>query len=253
MIRRLLIHSFLLLTTIGAVASPVPRYGYKIEDVMPHNISAYTQGFFFHEGHFYESTGQYGSSMIAKVDMVTGKVLQSNALERKYFGEGACIHNGFIYQITWTERTCFVYDAKTFQLLGTRRYNREGWGLTTNGKELIMSDGSSTLYFLDPETLLDKSSVKVTLDGREVNYLNELEYIDGEVWANIYTSEEIVRIDPATGKVTGVIDLKGILPVSLRRRDTDVLNGIAYDPGTKSIWITGKNWPRVYKIAIEKH
>ena len=116
-----------------------------------------------------------------------------------------------------------------------------------------MSDGSSTLYFLDPETLLDKSSVKVTLDGREVNYLNELEYIDGEVWANIYTSEEIVRIDPATGKVTGVIELKGILPVSLRRRVTDVLNGSAYDPGTKSIWITGKNWPRVYKIAIEKH
>ncbi|HPJ83093.1 MAG: glutaminyl-peptide cyclotransferase [Bacteroidales bacterium] len=250
MIRQFLIKTLLVSATFAATASAVSRYSYKIEDVMPHNISAYTQGFFYHEGFFYESTGQYGSSTIAKLDMTTGKVLRSQALERSYFGEGACIHNGLIYQLTWTQKTCFVYDADTFKLLGTRRYNREGWGLTTNGKELIMSDGSSTLYIMDPETLLDKRSVKVTLNGKEVNYLNELEYIEGEVWANLYMSDEIVRIDPATGKVTGVIDLKGILPMSLRKPTTDVLNGIAYDPQTKSIWITGKYWPRVYKISL---
>jgi glutaminyl-peptide cyclotransferase len=250
MIRQFLIKTLLFTATFAATASAVSRYSYKIEDVTPHIISAYTQGFFYHEGFFYESTGQYGSSMIAKVDMTTGKILKSQALQRSYFGEGACIHNGLIYQLTWTQNTCFVYDAQTFNLLGTRRYNREGWGLTTDGKDLIMSDGTSTLYIMDPETLLDKRSVKVTLSGKEVGYLNELEYIEGEVWANIYMSDEIVRIDPTTGKVTGVIDLKGILPVSLRKPTTDVLNGIAYDPQTKSIWITGKYWPRVYKISL---
>lgn len=250
MIRQFLIKTLLFTATFAATASDVSRYSYKIEDVTPHIISAYTQGFFYHEGFFYESTGQYGSSMIAKVDMTTGKILKSQALQRSYFGEGACIHNGLIYQLTWTQNTCFVYDAQTFNLLGTRRYNREGWGLTTDGKDLIMSDGTSTLYIMDPETLLDKRSVKVTLSGKEVGYLNELEYIEGEVWANIYMSDEIVRIDPTTGKVTGVIDLKGILPVSLRKPTTDVLNGIAYDPQTKSIWITGKYWPRVYKISL---
>jgi len=250
MIRQYLIKTLLFMATFAATASAVSRYSYKIEDITPHNISAYTQGFFYHEGYFYESTGQYGNSMIAKVDITTGKVLRSHALERSFFGEGACIHNGLIYQLTWTQKTCFIYDAQSFNLLGTRRYNREGWGLTTDGKNLIMSDGSSTLYFMDPETLLDKRTVTVTLNGKEVSYLNELEYIEGEVWGNLYMSDEIVRIDPATGKVTGVIDLKGILPVSLRKPTTDVLNGIAYDPQTKSIWITGKYWPRVYKISI---
>ncbi len=245
------IRILLVLTLAAGTASSVPRYGYTIEDVLPHNISSYTQGFFYHDGSFYESTGQYGRSMIAKVDVSTGRVLQSHALERRYFGEGACILNGLIYQLTWTERTCFIYDASTFTLLGTRRYNREGWGLTTDGKDLIMSDGTSTLFYLDPDTLTDKKSVHVTQDGKAVSNLNELEYIEGEIWANIYLSDQVVRIDPVTGKVTGVIDLKGILPVSLRKPTTDVLNGIAYDPKTKSIWITGKYWPRVYKISLK--
>ncbi|MFA6340047.1 MAG: glutaminyl-peptide cyclotransferase [Bacteroidales bacterium] len=245
------IRILLVLTFAAGTASSVPRYGYTIEDVLPHNISSYTQGFFYHDGSFYESTGQYGRSMIAKVDVSTGRVLQSHALERRYFGEGACILNGLIYQLTWTERTCFIYDASTFTLLGTRRYNREGWGLTTDGKDLIMSDGTSTLFYLDPDTLTDKKSVHVTQDGKAVSNLNELEYIEGEIWANIYLSDQVVRIDPVTGKVTGVIDLKGILPVSLRKHTTDVLNGIAYDPKTKSIWITGKYWPRVYKISLK--
>ena len=245
------IRILLVLTFAAGTASSVPRYGYTIEDVFPHNISSYTHGFFYHDGSFYESTGQYGRSMIAKVDVSTGRVLQSHALERRYFGEGACILNGLIYQLTWTVRTCFIYDASTFTLLGTRRYNREGWGLTTDGKDLIMSDGTSTLFYLDPDTLTDKKSVHVTQDGKAVSNLNELEYIEGEIWANIYLSDQVVRIDPVTGKVTGVIDLKGILPVSLRKPTTDVLNGIAYDPKTKSIWITGKYWPRVYKISLK--
>lgn len=249
--QKVYIKILLLAALFAGTASVIPRYGYKIEDVLPHNISAYTQGFFYYDGHFYESTGQYGQSMIAQVEVATGRVLRSHALDSRYFGEGACILNGMIYQLTWTEKTCFIYDAETFRLLGTRRYNREGWGLTTDGKELIMSDGSSVLYFLDPETLLDKRSVNVTMEGNRVDYLNELEYIEGEIWANIYMSDQIVRIDPGTGKVTGVIDLKGLLPASLRGPATDVLNWIAYDPQTKSIWITGKYWPRVYKISLK--
>lgn len=243
----------LLLSVIvtGTASTTVTRYGYRIEEVLPHNISAYTQGFFYHNGYFYESTGQYGSSMIAQVDVKSGRVLKSHALDRNYFGEGACMLNGIIYQLTWTEKTCFIYDAETFNLLGTRRYNRQGWGLTTDGKDLIMSDGSATLYYLDPNTMMDKHSVKVTLEGREVENLNELEYIEGEIWANIYLSDEIVRIDPSSGKVTGVINLRGILPASLRKPSTDVLNGIAYDPQTKSIWITGKYWPRIYKVSLK--
>lgn len=144
-----------------------------------------------------------------------------------------------------------MYDAATLNLLGTQRYNREGWGLTTNGTDLIMSDGTSTLYFLDPDTLLDRRSLPVTKNGKPVDNLNELEYIDGSVWANIYLSNEIVIINPTTGHVTGTVDLSGILPITLRTRTTDVLNGIAYDPETKSIWITGKYWPRVYKISLQ--
>ena len=228
----------------------VKQYRYKIEEVLPHNTGSYTQGLFFHEGHFYESTGQYGSSILAKVDIPSGRILSSHALDRTYFGEGACLLNGLIYQLTWTERTCFIYDVSTLKLLGTRRYNREGWGLTTNGTDLIMSDGTSTLYFLDPNTLQDRRSVRVTKNGKPVENLNELEYIAGEIWANIYLSDDIVIINPATGQVTGVVDLKGILPATLRTRSTDVLNGIAYDSQTKSIWITGKYWPRVYKISL---
>ncbi len=252
MIKNLHIKILLLSAIVfGSASSAVPRYGYRIEEVLPHNISAYTQGFFYHNGFFYESTGQYGSSMIAQVEVNTGRVLKSHALDRNYFGEGACLLNGLIYQLTWTEGTCFIYDAETFSLMGTRRYNRQGWGLTTDGTDLIMSDGSSTLYYLDPNSLMDKRTVKVTLEGREVENLNELEYIDGEIWANIYLSDEIIRIDPAAGRVTGVINLKGILPASLRKPSTDVLNGIAYDARTKSIWITGKYWPRIYKISLK--
>ncbi|MFY9115502.1 MAG: glutaminyl-peptide cyclotransferase [Bacteroidales bacterium] len=237
-------------TTQSGQNKPVKEYKYKIEEVLPHNIGSYTQGFFYHNGYFYESTGQYGSSMMAKTDIPTGRILQSHALDRTYFGEGACVHNGLIYQLTWTEKTCFIYELSTLKLIATLRYNREGWGLTSNGTELIMSDGTSTLYFLDPDTFVDKRTLKVTRNGKPLANLNELEYINGKIWANIYTSDEIVLIDPQTGHVTGAINLKGILPVTLRTRTTDVLNGIAYDKETNSIWITGKYWPRVYRITI---
>lgn len=251
---RILTATVILLACLSADTPAVAvtrKYSYKVAEVLPHNITSYTQGFFFHNGYFYESTGQYGRSLLAKVDPATGRINKSHSLDKRYFGEGACLLNGCIYQLTWEENTCFIYDPETFQVLGTRSYRREGWGLTTNGSELIMSDGSAKLYFMDPNTLTDIRSITVRMDGKEVNYLNELEYIEGEIWANIYTSDLIVRIDPANGNVTGVINLKGILPGSLRIPSTDVLNGIAYDPITKRIWVTGKYWPKIYRIEIK--
>lgn len=237
--------------TSACAAAPVKRYTYKVLEALPHNTTSYTQGFFYHNGFFYESTGQYGRSLMAKVEIRTGQIVLSQSLERSFFGEGACLLNGRIYQLTWEENTCFVYDANTFQLLGRMRYSTEGWGLATDGKQLILSDGTSTLYFLNPDTMLPVRQVKVTMDGKPVDYLNELEYIEGEIWANVYTSDVIVRIDPKDGTVLGTIDMKNILPSSLRTGTTDVLNGIAYDAATHSIWVTGKNWPKVYKIQIQ--
>ncbi len=231
--------------------APVKRHTYKVLEVLPHYTTSYTQGFFYHDGFFYESTGQYGRSLMAKVEMRTGQIVLSQSLDRTFFGEGTCLLNGRIYQLTWEENTCFVYDAKTFKPLGRLRYATEGWGLTTDGKQLILSDGTSTLYFMQPDTMIPQRTVTVTLNGNPVDYLNELEYIEGEIWANIYTSDLIVRIDPKDGTVLGTLDLKNILPASLRTSNTDVLNGIAYDPATRSIWVTGKNWPKIYKIQVQ--
>ncbi|MCL1974138.1 MAG: glutaminyl-peptide cyclotransferase [Bacteroidetes bacterium] len=226
------------------------RYGYKVEEVLPHDENAYTQGLFIHEGFLYQSTGQRGSSYLQKIDFRQGRVVQSVALKPQYFGEGACIHKDRIYQLTWEEHTCFVYDAKSLQQIGTLSYREEGWGLTSDGVRLIMSDGSSTLYFRDPETFAVLSTLKVTDGKREVELLNELEYIDGEVWANIYTTDRIVRIDPATGKVTGIIDLTGLLARQYQTPRTEVLNGIAYDFDRKHIYVTGKYWAKMYRISL---
>lgn len=229
---------------------PVDQYSYQVLEVLPHNTTSYTQGFFFYDGFFYESTGQYGRSLLAKVDIKSGQMVRSVALDKTFFGEGACIHNGIIYQLTWKEQTCFVYDAETFMKLGTLHYPHEGWGITSDGSSLIMSDGTAKLHFLNPDTLNKERTITVRQNGKEVHYLNELEYVEGEIWANVYTSDLIMRINPQDGKVVGVIDLTNILPKALRLPNTDVLNGIAYDPIFKSVWITGKNWPKVYRIQI---
>lgn len=231
-------------------AQRVRDYKIKVEESLNHDISAYTQGLFFYNNTLYESTGQYGESSLRKVDLKTGHVLQRVNYDRRYFAEGSCALDGRLYVLTWMEHRCFVYDANTLRQIGEFYNPREGWGLTTDGKSLIMSDGSSKLFFLDPLTFVEKSSLEVTLDGKALNSINELEYIDGDIWANVYGSDYIVIIDAGTGKVKGRIDCRNLLPGSLRKRNTDVLNGIAYDPQTGYIYLTGKYWPKMYRVTI---
>ena len=224
---------------------------YKVEVVKEysHDSKAYTQGLFFDGGQLYESTGQWGSSSFRKVELETGKVLKNISFNRKYFGEGSCMLGGKLYILTWTNKVAFIYDASTLEYRQTYSYPREGWGLTTDGEQLIASDGSSKLYFLDGNLQLRKT-LSVTLDGRPVRYLNELEWIDGKIWANVYTSDVIVIIDPSTGKVTGTVDCTNLLPAKLRTADTDVLNGIAVDR-QGNVYLTGKNWPRLYQVRLK--
>ena len=197
----------------------------------------------------YESTGQYGSSTFRKVDLATGNALEKLDFNRKYFVEGSVVLGDNLYILTWESKVAFVYDANTLEYKSTYSYPREGWGLTTDGRQLIASDGSSRLYFLDGEYKLQRS-VNVTLDGRPVRYLNELEYIDGKVWANVYTTDLIVIINPATGAVEATVDCTGLLPASLRDNRTDVLNGIAFDPVSRKTYLTGKYWKRLYEIEL---
>lgn len=228
----------------------VKTYGYKVEEVLPHDAGSYTQGLFFHDGDLYESAGQYGQSSFRKVELKTGKVERRLNFDRRYFAEGSCVLNGRLYVLTWQEKECFVYDIDSWQQLGTFRYLGEGWGLTTDGKSLIMSNGSSEISFRNPETFQLERTVDVTLRGQKVLYLNELEYIKGEIWANVYGTDQIVRIDPATGQVRSVINLRGILPAQLRTSGTDVLNGIAYEPRSGAVYVTGKYWPKMYRITL---
>ena len=213
----------------------------------PHDRGAYTQGLFFENGQLYESTGQYGKSSFRKVKLETGEALETVKFNRKYFAEGSVILDGQLYILTWTNKVAFIYDASTLKYTRSYSYPREGWGLATDGRRLIASDGSSKLYFLGPDYSL-QGSVNVTLDGRPVKYLNELEWIEGKVWANIYMTDTIVVINPRTGVVEGVVNCEGLLPSKLRRGDTDVLNGIAYNDG--KIYLTGKNWPRLYEVKL---
>ena len=231
-------------------SAQVKEYKVKVVGEYPHDVHAYTQGLFFHDGTLYETTGQWGESSIRTVDLETGKPIVSKKLSSKYFGEGSVVLGDDLYVLTWTNKAAFVYDAKTLQYKSTIGYPREGWGLTTDGKQLIASDGTSMLYFMDKSLKVTKR-LRVTLNDRPVRYLNELEWIDGKIWANVYTSDTIAIINPSTGKVEATIDCTGLLPQNLRTKDTDVLNGIAIDDNGQ-IYITGKNWPKLYKIELEK-
>ena len=230
----------------------VEKYSYSVIAEYPHDMRGYTQGLFVHDGMMYESVGQYGQSELRKVDIKTGKVIQKKSLDARFFAEGSCALNGKIYQLTWREKTCFVYDLNTFEEVEKFTYSGEGWGLTTDGKYLIMSDGSSILKFLNPENFAETKYINVTYEGHVLPFLNELEYIDGEIWANVYLQDYIVRINPANGKVIGIVLLHDLLPRTLRTSQTDVLNGIAYDADTKQIYVTGKNWLRLYEINVSK-
>ena len=233
-----------------AQAQKVKEYKLQVVESLPHDTRSYTQGLFFHNGELYESCGQYGSSSFRKVELRTGKDLRRLNFDSRYFVEGSCTLGDFLYILTWQEHKCFVYDINTFKYLGELYNPREGWGLTTNGKDLILSDGTPYIYFLDPQTFAVRSSRKVTMAGKPLTFLNELEYINGQIWANVYTHDYIVIIDPATGNVTGRIDCKGLLPNSLRKPTTDVLNGIACNPATGEIYLTGKYWPKMYKVKL---
>ncbi|MDR0738119.1 MAG: glutaminyl-peptide cyclotransferase [Prevotellaceae bacterium] len=238
--------------TAAAHARQPKQYTYTVVKSYPHDRNAYTQGLFFHEGMLYESSGQYGYSNVRKSDLATGKVLQALNIPRQYFAEGSCVLHGKLYLLTWQEHTCFVYDIRTFKQLGTLQYPTQGWGLTTNGTQLIMSDGTATLYFRHPDTFAEQRRITVRNNNKPVQYLNELEYINGEIWANVYTTDQIVRIDPKDGTVLGVIDLTNLLPRNLRTAKTDVLNGIACDAATGRLIVTGKNWPKLYEIAVSE-
>ncbi|MDR2362074.1 MAG: glutaminyl-peptide cyclotransferase [Prevotellaceae bacterium] len=232
----------------GHPSDAVKQYIYKIENRYPHDGQAYTQGLFIHRGQLYESVGQYGQSSLRKIDLPTGDVVATYTLPASVFAEGACVWHDTIYQLSWQERTCFLYDT-TLRPVGELHYDGEGWGLTSDGVHLIMSDGSSILKFLNPADFSEQRYLNVTCEGKAIPLLNELEYIDGEIWANVYTYDYIIRINPGNGKVTGVVFMQKLLPQELRTARTDVLNGIAYDVATKRIFVTGKNWPILYEVS----
>lgn len=218
-----------------------------------HDVSSYTQGLFFYGGKLYESAGQYGESSMRIVDPATGKVLKRKNFDRNFFIEGSCIVDGRLYVLSWREGICFILNPDTLDELGRISYRGEGWGLTTDGKSLIMSDGSSHISFRNPKSFHIEREITVRLDGKELPYLNELEYIGGEIWANVYGTDYIVIINPSDGNVREIIDCRGILSPSLRKPSTDVLNGIALDPATGNIHITGKYWPKMFRIkAVQK-
>lgn len=238
----------LLLTACGT--AQVREYRLNVIQEYPHDPGAYTQGLFFHDGTLYETTGQWGESTLRTVDLSTGECLSRQDFGRKYFVEGSCILGDDLYILTWTNKVIFRYDAATLSYKSTTGYPREGWGLTTDGEVLIASDGSATLHFMDRD-LKPLRKVRVTLNGRPVRLLNELEWIGGRIWANVYLSDLIVIINPKDGKVEATVDCTGLLPHTLRAPETDVLNGIAED-ASGNVYLTGKYWPRLYKVELVK-
>ena len=225
-------------------------YTYEVVAEHPHLRTSYTQGLQFVDGEMWEGTGEYGNSRILRTDLATGKVLQSKANSKDEFGEGITVLGDKVYQLTWLNEKMHIYDRKTLKHLATHAYKGEGWGLTSDGKKLYMSDGTHIIRVIDPETLKQERRFGVTLRGESLRYLNELEWIEGKIWANVYTTDYIVIINPESGVVEGVINLSGLLPESEHDRRTDVLNGIAYDSATKRIFVTGKNWSKLFEIKI---
>ncbi len=241
-------------------AAVVPTFTYQVVQAYPHNAQSWTQGLEWHDGFLYEGTGRIGQSYLRKIDLESGEVLQEIKLDDEFYGEGITIFNGSIYQITWQNQTAFRYDLETFALQETYRYPTEGWGITHDDTRLIMSDGSNTLYFRDPETFAEIGRVSVFDEsGQPVIRLNELEYLDGFVFANVWQTERIARIDPETGLVTGWVDLSGL--TALAELDTAVtsdpslnanavLNGIAYDVESGRFLVTGKLWPKLFDLDL---
>jgi|SRR5688500_14979236 len=238
------------------VNAKIPEYTYQIVKTYPHDPKAFTQGLIFHDGFLYEGTGGKNGdpfySSVRKVEIETGKVLQKFDLSRDFFGEGITILNGKIYQLTWREGMGFVYDLNDFKLLKEFRYSGEGWGLTNDGANLIMSDGTHVIRFVNPENFETTRTLSVFNEkGKPLMYINELEYIKGEIWANVWQEGKIVRIDPANGKLLGIINLEKLTDEQMDKdEDADVLNGIAYDEAADRLFITGKKWKNLFEIKV---
>ena len=226
------------------------NYTYSVIASFPHDRGAFTQGLVFFNDFFYEGTGLYGQSTLRKVDPATGNVLQMKELNSNYFGEGITIFEEKIYQLTWKSRKGFIYDYSSFDSLGQFAYTTEGWGLTHNGQQLIMSDGSANIYFINPENMQIEKMIQVRDDMGPVTRLNELEYILGDIYANVWLTDYIVIINPNTGYISGRIDLTGLLDPGDYESDTDVLNGIAFDPDSSRLFVTGKKWPKIFEIEL---
>jgi glutamine cyclotransferase len=224
-------------------------YGFKVVAAYPHDPNAFTQGLAVVKGRLYEGTGMYGASSIRRVNLKTGRVEKLHSIDRQYFGEGIAILGDKLYQLTWKNGLAFVYDLESFNALQTLQYSTEGWGLTHDRENLILSDGSATIRFLDPATFKVVREITVRDGDRPIGQLNELEYVDGEIWSNVWYDDRIARISPVDGTVLGWIDLSTLYPKSARGGDA-VLNGIAYDADAKRIFVTGKNWPQLYEIEV---
>ena len=229
--------------------TPIARYGYEVVATFPHDPQAFTQGLVIADGVLTESTGRHPSS-VRRVRLSDGEVLTRRDLDPALFGEGLTVMGDRAFSLTWTDGKIFVWNAADLTPVGEHPLAGQGWGLTHDGSRLILSDGEPHLRFLDPETLAETGSVPVTIGGRPLGRLNELEFIDGEVWANVWQTDFIVRIDPATGTVTGVVDLTGLLPDPVISPSDDVLNGIAWDAANKRLFVTGKNWPKLFEIRV---
>lgn len=232
-------------------ATPVtPAYSYEVVASYPHDTKAFTEGLLIQDGQLYESTGMEGTSWVRKVDLKTGAVQQQHDVDKQYFGEGMVIWDDRIITLTWKGQKGFILDRETFAPKGEWAYPGEGWSLTRDDTQIYMSDGTSQIRKIDPATLQETGRIEVKMNGRAIDKLNELEFIKGEIWANVFETDRIVRIDPATGNVTGVVYLGGILPLEERRK-VDVLNGIAYDKVADKIYVTGKYWPKLFEIRIK--
>jgi glutamine cyclotransferase len=239
-------------TTQMTVPARVPTFTYEVVNTYPHDPNAFTQGLVFHQGLLYESTGLNGASSLRRVELETGRVLKKIDVPSVYFAEGLALFNGRLYQLTWQSQQGFVYDLDSFNLLRVFSYTGEGWGLTHDGRSLIMSDGTDRIRFLNPDTFAVERVIPVQDNGRKITQLNELEYIKGEIYANIWYSDRVARIDPQSGRVTAWINLSGLLSPEDHARPVDVLNGIAYDAASDRLFVTGKLWPKLFEIRLKQ-
>ncbi len=228
----------------------VPRYGYSIVNSYPHNIESFTQGLVYQEGFLYEGTGKKGRSSLSKINLEDAEVVMSKNLSQRYFGEGIEIVGDKIYQLTWTSHLVLVYDKATFESVGSHYNATQGWGLAYDGTSLILSDGSATLQFMDPETFAPLRKVEVKLAGNSISQLNELEYINGEVWANVWQTDFILRINPENGEVNSIVDLTGLSEQTELGSNEAVLNGIAWDAEQERLFVTGKFWANLFEIEL---